>query len=139
MDAMEEVVEGSGAPPPPTPGIRRFVDEALARYPELAEDSGPGCPWASAPLIEEAFGDFIYFPMTFSGAEYARDVIAEVAHTRGLVCYDPQVERLLPDPNAPAASSVAQSAYKAMDDHFRGTGCARCCGRGWLARLLGRD
>lgn len=138
MDAMERALQGSDEPAPPTAGIRAFVEEALARYPELADDSGPECPWASAPLIEEAVGDFIYFPMTFSGAEYARDVIADIAHARGLVCFDPQVERLLPDVDAPSASFIAQAAYAATEDHFS-TQRAPRQRRGWLARLLGRE
>ena len=138
MDAMEQELDGPGDPPPPTPGIRGFVEDALAQYPELTENSGPECPWASAPLIGEAMGDLIYFPMTFSGAEYARDVIAEIAHARGLVCYDPQVERLLPDQRAPSASSIAEAAYQAMDDQVEAQG-APGQRRGWLARLLGRD
>ena len=98
MDAMEDAFDRSGGPPPASPAIRRFVEAALARFPEATEHSGDECPWASAPLIEEAFGDLIYLPMTFQGADYARDVLAGIAQDLGLVCYDPQIEELLPAP-----------------------------------------
>lgn len=96
MEVMEGYLEQTDGPPPPTPAIRAFVEAALARFPELDDESGDECPWASAPLIGEAVDDLIYFPMTFSGAEYARDVLAAIAHEQGLTCYDPQIERLLP-------------------------------------------
>jgi hypothetical protein len=72
------------------------VAELLARFPEISEDSGEDSPWASAPLLGEASGDFIYFPMTYSGAEVGVPFCADVAHRRGLVCFDPQAETLLP-------------------------------------------
>ncbi|MEQ7008515.1 hypothetical protein ABN028_20285 [Actinopolymorpha sp. B17G11] len=96
MYVIEAALDQAGRPPPATPTIRAFVEAALARYPDLDEDSGDECPWASSPLISEAVGDFICLPMTFQGAEYARDVVASIAKEQGLVCYDPQVEQLLP-------------------------------------------
>jgi hypothetical protein len=88
MDAMETAFDQAGGPPPATPTIRAFVEAALARFPELDEEFGDECPWASSPLMEEAVGDLIYVPMTFSGAEYAREVLAGIATAQGLVCYD---------------------------------------------------
>lgn len=136
MEAMEAILENEDGPSP-TPAIRAFVEAALARYPELDEASGPECPWASAPLLSEAVGDLIYFPMTFSGAEYARDVLAEIAQSHGLVCYDPQIEQLLPDSNATPASSIGAAAYEAMTGAMprQQSPAPR---RSWLARLLGR-
>ena len=98
MDALEAYLDQIGGPPSPTPAIRAFVEAALARFPVPDDESGDQGPWATAPLIGEAVGDLIYFPMTFSGAEYARDVLAAIAHEQGLICYDPQLERLLPEP-----------------------------------------
>ncbi len=98
MDATEVAFDQASGPPPASPAIRRFVEAALARFPEATEHPGDECPWASAPLIEEAFGDLIYLPMTFQGADYARDVLAGIAQDLGLVCYDPQIEELLPAP-----------------------------------------
>lgn len=96
FDAMEVHLQ-SGTVPPPAPELVAFVDAALTQYSDLGEDSGPECPWASGPLIGEVSGDFIYLAMTYSGAPYARDALAEIANSLGLVCYDPQIARLLPD------------------------------------------
>ena len=114
MDAMEELLGSDGVTPTVAPEIGAFVDAALARFPELTEDSGPECPWASSPLLAEAVGDLIYLPMTFSGAEYARDELAELAASRGLVCYDPQIEALLPNPDATSASEIGAKASAAL-------------------------
>jgi hypothetical protein len=137
MDAMESAFEDTSEPPVVSPEIRGFVDAALARYPELDDDSGPECPWASSPLLGEAVGDLIYFPMTFSGAEYARDVLAEIAGSLGLVCYDPQIEQLLPDRNAVSASTIAQSADAALARHLQAQ--QKSSRRdGWWARVFKR-
>jgi hypothetical protein len=88
--------ESAEQPVPPSDEIAGFVGELLARFPEISEPVGEDSPWASAPLLGEASGDFICFPMTYSGAESAVPFCAEVAARRGLVCFDPQTERLLP-------------------------------------------
>jgi hypothetical protein len=137
MDAMESAFEDTSEPPVVSPEIRGFVDAALARYPELDDDPGPECPWASSPLLGEAVGDLIYFPMTFSGAEYARDVLAEIAGSLDLVCYDPQIEQLLPDRNAVSASTIAQSADAALAPHLQAQ--QKSSRRdGWWARVFKR-
>lgn len=114
MDAMEAALEQDGLREPATPAIHAFVEAALVRYPALDGESGDECPWASSPLIGEAVGDLIYFPMTFSGAVYARDVLAEIAELHGLVCYDPQIEQLLPDPGSTSAAEIAAKATAAL-------------------------
>jgi hypothetical protein len=76
----------------PTPRIRAYVEALLARWPDIdeAEDS----PWASSPLMGEARGPLVYFPMVWSRADEASAFAASLAHERGLVCFDPQAERL---------------------------------------------
>jgi hypothetical protein len=134
MDAMEETFDGPDEHAPPTPAIQTFIEAALARFPELDDDSGPECPWAASPLEGEAVGDLIYFPMTFSGAEYARDPLAEIADSLGLVCFDPQIEQMLPDPDATPASTIADSAYEALARHIE---AEQSKSRpNWLKRLL---
>lgn len=138
MDAMEAMFEQGDEPPPVAPEIGSFVGAVLARYPDLDDDSGRECPWASSPLIGEATGDLIYFPMTFSGAEYARDVIAEIASSLGLVCYDPQIEQLLPDADATPASEIGARANAALqadvEQHKYDPDS-----RGWLSRIFRRS
>ncbi|KQX66197.1 hypothetical protein [Angustibacter sp. Root456] len=138
MDAMEAALERPDGPPPASPAIRAFVEAALSRYPALDEDTGPECPWASSPLIDEAIGDLIYFPLTFSGAEIARDELADLARAHGLVCYDPQIEALLPDPAAKSAATVAAAAHEALVRHVQDQDDS-ADGRRWWSRLFRRQ
>jgi hypothetical protein len=82
-------------PTPPTPRIRAYVEALLKRWPDIQADDD-GSPWSTSPLIGEAVGWFIYFPMVFSMAEEASAFAADLAQQHGLVCYDPQLERLRP-------------------------------------------
>ena len=50
-----------------------------------------------------AIGSFVCFPMVWSMAGEACAYASDVAQRHGLVCYDPQLERLRPrKPGAPA-------------------------------------
>jgi len=137
MDAMEAMYGQDGESPPVAPEIAAFVEAVLARYPGLDEEDGTDSPWASSPLIGDAVGDLIYFPMTFSGAEYARDVIAEIASSLGLVCYDPQIERLLPDESATPAAEVGAQAAAALGAYLDKRDEESRAG-GWLHRVITR-
>jgi hypothetical protein len=87
MEQME-----SGALGDPTPRIRAYVNALLARWPDIHE--AEGSPWASSPLMAEASGPLVYFPMVFSRADEASTFAAELARDHGLVCFDPQMECL---------------------------------------------
>jgi hypothetical protein len=91
MDEMEREAERKA----PSPAIAGFVEELLALWPDLGEPGDERSPWAAGPLMQEASGSFIYFAMTFDGAEQAAPIIEKVARKRGLVCYDPQGERMV--------------------------------------------
>jgi hypothetical protein len=80
----------------PTPRIHAYVDALLSHWPDITEESGADSPWADSPLIGNAFGDAIYFAMVWSRADEAAEFAARLADQHGLVCYDPQSERLLP-------------------------------------------
>lgn len=80
---------------PPSAAITDFVEALLNIWPDLGEPGDERSPWASGPLVGDAFGPCVYFGMTYSRAGEAVPVIAEVARERGLVCYDPQVESLI--------------------------------------------
>ena len=92
MDRME----AGGVETEPSPRIRAYVDALLARWPDITEDSGEDSPWADGPLIGNAFGNAIYFAIVWSRADEAGEFAARVAEKHGLVCYDPQSERLIP-------------------------------------------
>lgn len=82
---------------PPAPQIRNLVEDLLARFPDLDDDdAAETSPWSTSPLIDEAIGDFIYFPMTFSGTRDHGDAVIEIiASHRELICFDPQSNSIL--------------------------------------------
>ena len=84
---------------PPTPLIAEFVQRLLRRWPDLDEvdedeDGYEDIPWSTSPLIGEAAGPYIYFPMVYRRAEEASAYAVQVAAELGLHCYDPQLDRL---------------------------------------------
>ena len=84
--------------PKPSPKISGYVDALLKVYPDLtpgAGDEDPS-PWSTAPLIREATGSFIYFPMVYSRCQEVSAAAAHIARAHGLVCFDPQLGRLRP-------------------------------------------
>ncbi|WP_165989907.1 hypothetical protein [Streptomyces sp. YIM 98790] len=81
---------------PPTERITAYVEALLERWVDLIEDEEDTSPWSTGPLIDEASGPFIYFPMRWSMAEEASAYAAMLADSMGLVCFDPQQERLRP-------------------------------------------
>jgi hypothetical protein len=85
-------VEESDAPP--TPRIRGYVEALLSRWPDLDDDSDDS-PWGDGPLMDNAVGGTFLFSVLWSRAEEAVAYCAELAAAHGLVCFDPQEERLL--------------------------------------------
>ncbi|WP_030703245.1 MULTISPECIES: hypothetical protein [unclassified Streptomyces] len=85
-----EVVE------PPSERIAAYVAALLERWCDLTEDEEDTPPWSTGPLIGEATGPLIYFPMRWSMAEEASAYAADVAESMGLICFDVQHKRLRP-------------------------------------------
>jgi hypothetical protein len=56
-------------------------------------------PWSTAPLMNEAVGPIVYFPMRYSMADEVSAACARMAADRGLVCFDPQRSQLRPTPD----------------------------------------
>ena len=73
-----------------------YVAALLARWVDLTEDEEDTSPWSTGPLIGEAAGPLIYFPMRYSMAEEASAYAAHLAASMGLVCFDPQLRLLRP-------------------------------------------
>ncbi|MFJ9695445.1 hypothetical protein [Kitasatospora sp. NPDC101183] len=90
-----EYVESDGPGAPPTERIAAYVAALLKRWPDLDEDEDDTSPWSSSPLIGEASGPFLYFPMRWSMAVEAAVFAAETARSMGLTCYDPQSQCLI--------------------------------------------
>ncbi|MFE7386878.1 hypothetical protein [Streptomyces sp. NPDC057582] len=82
------------AVPPVEPIATCVAAPLLERWPDLTEDEGDSSPWSTGPLIGEAGGPLIYFPMRWSMAEEASAYAAEVAASMGLNCFDPQARKL---------------------------------------------
>jgi hypothetical protein len=81
---------------PPTPRIAAYAQALLARYPDIGTREGEDSPWSSGPLIQEAVGPIMYFPMVWSSCEEISAWAAQLANEHGLVCYDPQLDALRP-------------------------------------------
>jgi hypothetical protein len=80
---------------PPTPAIRAYVDALLAHWPDIDTDAGGASPWADAPLLDDASGPIIFFAMVWGMADEAGAFASGLARDQGLVCFDPQSERLI--------------------------------------------
>jgi hypothetical protein len=93
---------GHGHRRPPTDRIAAYVAALLDRYPDLSadddEDAEDGSPWSTSPLLGEASGPLVYFPMVYSRAERASAWAAELASQHGLNCSDPQRRQLRSEP-----------------------------------------
>jgi len=94
FEALMAKYQEADESPEPTPALRRYVEALLAKYPDLDDDNEDECPWADAPLINNATGPLFYFAMVFSKAETASAFAADLAKKHGLVCFDPQLDKL---------------------------------------------
>ncbi|MGW2707318.1 hypothetical protein [Streptomyces sp. NPDC001340] len=81
---------------PPTERITAYVAALLERWCDLTEDEDDTSPWSTGPLIGEAGGPLIHFPMRWSMAVDASAFAAKLAQSMGLVCFDPQLNKLRP-------------------------------------------
>ncbi|MEH0822154.1 MULTISPECIES: hypothetical protein [Micromonospora] len=97
---------------PPTPRIRAYVLALLERWVDMSDDEHDVSPWSAGPLMDEASGPFVYFTMRYSMCEEVSAEAARMAADHGLVCYDPQWERLRPtaDERSIACPSRARSS-----------------------------
>ena len=81
----------------PVPEIVAYVEDLLERLPGEPDDRSP---WAGVPLLSDAAGDFLLLTLRREAlADSARDICAQLAAQRGLVCFDPQTGRLLSRPS----------------------------------------
>ena len=78
----------------PTSRIAGYVTALLERYPDIGTDAGADSPWSTEPLMGEACGPLVYFPMVWSRREEVSAWAAHLAEQHQLNCYDPQREQL---------------------------------------------
>ncbi|WP_413760663.1 hypothetical protein [Streptomyces sp. MMBL 11-3] len=92
-DLYERYLESDDVDVPPTPRVVAYVEALVARYPDDVDRSAV---WASSPVIGEASGPLVYLLMSYGKAEEVSEYAALLAREHGLVCFDPQAERLRP-------------------------------------------
>ncbi|MEV6614962.1 hypothetical protein AB0N31_14075 [Streptomyces sp. NPDC051051] len=79
---------------PPTERIAAYVAALVERWGDVTDDVEDASPWAAGPLIGGAGGPLVHFPMSWSRAEEVSAWAAALADSMGLVCFDPQQNRL---------------------------------------------
>ena len=84
----------SDDPVEPTPRVTACVIALLDRYPDIDAAAGEDSPWSTGPLMGEARGPLVYFPMVWSRSEEVSAWAADLAEQHQLNCYDPQREQL---------------------------------------------
>ena len=87
----------------PTPRVAAYVAALPARYPDIGPETGDDSPWSSGPLINEASGRLMYFPMVWSSCEETSERAARLGAEHGLNCYDPQSSQLRTPSGRPSA------------------------------------
>lgn len=78
----------------PTPRIAAYVSALLDRYPDIGPEAADDSPWSTAPLMNEACGPLVYFPMVWSRCHEVSAWAAQLAEEHALHCYDPQLRQL---------------------------------------------
>jgi hypothetical protein len=90
-DRIFEALESSiGDDAAPTDAIRSYVEELLARWPDITEEAGEDSPWADGPLIDNATGPLFVFSLVADSLAESIAYCTEVAEHRGIVLYDPE-------------------------------------------------
>lgn len=84
----------SGEPSAPTPRIAAYALALLDRYPDISTPAGEDSPWSTSPLMNEASGPLMYFPMVGNRCDEVSAWAAQLAAEHGLNCYDPQWNQL---------------------------------------------
>jgi hypothetical protein len=126
----------------PDAKILRFIEALTTRYPDLTDLSDEDIddsPWADGPLGDNASGRFFYFALVPSGVPEALPFIAATAKAMGLICYDPERERLIvpseadlhpKEPLRKVAQRVEREAWIAEGFRYR---------KGMFRRVLSPD
>ena len=100
----------------PTARVAAYVAALLNRYPDIDTDAGDDSPWSSGPLLSEASGPLVYFPMVWSRCDEVSAWAVELAEQHGLNCYDPQLERLRTSWSQPWCFELTSAHGRAFRD-----------------------
>jgi hypothetical protein len=93
----------SGEAAAPTAAIAAYVTALLDRYPDRGAAAGVDSPWSTGPLMGDASGPIVYFPIVWSRSEEIAAWAASLAEEHGLNCYDP-AEGATSHPAGPAVA-----------------------------------
>ena len=81
-----------------SPAVDAFLRELTAELPQIddwPEESIDDCPWSCAFDVSEGH---VLMPMVWSASDTLPTKIVALAEKHGLVCVDPQAERILTAP-----------------------------------------
>ncbi|MER6197407.1 hypothetical protein ABT234_08510 [Streptomyces sp. NPDC001586] len=95
-DLYDRFIDTEEPAVPPAERIAAFVAVLLERWPDVTEGDDDASPWSTAPLIGEARGPFIYFPVRWRMADETSVHVADVPSSISLNCFDPQARKLRP-------------------------------------------
>jgi hypothetical protein len=107
---------------PPTKAITALLTDLLARWPDAHATGGEPSPWSWGPMTRNASGPILYFGVAESSPALpdVRACVDRLADRHGLVCYDPQLERVtVPDGVEPAPGTAVGAAPPATGEGSR--------------------
>ncbi|TDD29769.1 hypothetical protein E1218_03105 [Kribbella turkmenica] len=116
---FEELESSVSEDDPPTDAIRGYVEELLARWPDITEDRSEDSPWADGPLIANASGPLFVFSLGLRSLSESIPYCTEVARRRGIVLYDQEQEEVYSPAGIPAVVSAPAHASSPRRWFFR--------------------
>ncbi|WP_148256543.1 hypothetical protein [Kribbella flavida] len=107
---LEELESSVDEDDPPTDAVRGYIEELLARWPDITQDGGEDSPWADGPLIANASGRLFVFSLGVSSLTESIPYCIEVARRRGIVLYDQEQAEVYSPAGIPRAAAVPAPA-----------------------------
>jgi hypothetical protein len=116
---FEELESSVSEEDPPTDAVRGYVEEMLARWPDITEDDGEDSPWGDGPLIGNASGPLLVFSLVSSSLNESLPYCTEVARRRGIVLYDPEQDEVYSPAGVPTAAAAPAPPSPSRQRFFR--------------------
>lgn len=116
---FEELESSVSEEDPPTDAIRGYVEEMLARWPDITEDDGEDSPWGDGPLIGNASGPLLVFSLVSSSLNESLPYCSEVARRRGIVLYDQEQDEVYSPAGVPTAAAAPAPPSPSRRRFFR--------------------
>jgi len=116
---FEELESSVSEEDPPTDALRGYVEEMLARWPDITEDDGEDSPWGDGPLIGNASGPLLVFSLVSSSLNESLPYCSEVARRRGIVLYDQEQDEVYSPAGVPTAAAAPAPPSPSRRRFFR--------------------